>query len=127
MSSRLSRSGSSVFLVSVSETEIEPTEDCPTEFCTCRDVENDPDFIACENQMKAEYIACVDLCQPGDYPCLALCNREYDEKLKNCPCKENCPLGCPCPDYTCDASTTQATTTTAMAPSTATSTPATTQ
>ena len=100
--------------------------DCPIDFCTCRDLENDPNFIACESYMYNRYIACIIGCQPGDYPCTATCNREYEENLKHCPCNENCSLGCPCPNYACEISTTQATSTTALAPTTSTTTPATT-
>ena len=81
-------------------------KDCPSEFCTCRDVENDPNFIACDAYMKTQYIACIDDCPPGDHVCLAICNREYEENLKDCPCQENCREGCPCENYSCGITTT---------------------
>ena len=33
--------------------------------------------------------------------CLSDCNRIYDENYKDCPCQENCPGGCPCPNFEC--------------------------
>ena len=46
---------------------------------------------------------CVNSCN-NDSICSAVCNRQYDENIKNCPCNEGCPLGCPCPIYLCPKS-----------------------
>ena len=72
--------------------------------------------------MKADYTTCISQCSDKDYPCLAACSRQYKETLKKCPCNENCPLGCPCPNYNCAVKTTRATTTTATASVTSTTT-----
>ena len=72
-----------------------------TEFCSCRDVDSNPDFVACEDAFQQIYLTCIGKCPHGDYPCLAKCNREYEASVKDCPCQENCPNGCPCPNYSC--------------------------
>ena len=105
---------------------------CPSDFCKCRDVESDPNFTACEKTIRDEYSDCIVSCSPGDFTCVSICSRNYDEALKlgwqkfyeatlavhceiyhasklfikNCPCNENCPQGCPCPNYTCLVTTT---------------------
>ena len=99
-----------------------PFQGCTSDFCTCRDLTTDPDFIACERQFQIEYLTCIDDCSHDDVRCLAACSREYDDSLKDCPCQENCPTGCPCPDYVCD----EPATTTNPVPNT-TTTPAFTQ
>ena len=68
--------------------------------------------------MRDEYTECTSLCQPGDFVCIAVCNREYNENIENCPCNANCPRGCPCENYFCDATTT----TTALSSTSTTST-----
>ena len=55
---------------------------------------------------------CVLQCAAGDNACLQNCAREYADDLRNCPCQENCPTGCPCPDYQCPATTTALTSST---------------
>ena len=65
------------------------------------DVENDPNFAACENQALDEYYACLGECVPPGPECLSNCNRIYDENFNNCPCQQNCPDGCPCPNFEC--------------------------
>ena len=44
---------------------------------------------------------CVTQCEVDDSVCLQVCAREYALNLKNCPCEENCPEGCPCKEYEC--------------------------
>ena len=39
-----------------------------------------------------------------------MCLREYEESLETCPCKSECPNGCPCPTYECSETTTIVTT-----------------
>ena len=72
----------------------------------CGDQTSNPDYAKCEEYMKANYTSCINICPPGDSTCLAACVEQYNENLNNCPCNENCPLGCPCPNYTCASSTT---------------------
>ena len=69
------------------------------------------DYADCEDYMKANYTSCISLCPEEDFPCFSVCNRQYKANLMNCPCNVNCPLGCPCPNFTCAASTTRALTT----------------
>ena len=80
------------------------------------------------------YNRCLLICPPGDAICLSDCVREYQgkvsaissvtlkffkqtkirvvelnrqkENLNRCPCQSGCPNGCPCPEYTCPATTT---------------------
>ena len=65
---------------------------------------------------------CVVLCEVGDNVCFQSCAREYSENLKNCPCQENCPTGCPCPEYQCPTKTTGPSNTTTLATTTFTTT-----
>ena len=65
------------------------------------EIDTNPDFVACEDAFEQIYLTCIGNCPHGDYPCLADCNREYDASIKDCPCQENCPNGCPCPNYLC--------------------------
>ena len=59
--------------------------------------------------------------------CLAVCNRDFENDMRKCPCQSGCPNGCPCDEYVCPITTTSATTTTtATVLSTTTSTTATT-
>ena len=69
------------------------------------------DFIECERYYQEVYIECVGECNT-DYSCSSQCAREFEAQTKNCPCKENCPNGCPCTDYSCPDSTTTLSTTT---------------
>ena len=36
-----------------------------------------------------EFDTCLENCK-GDVTCIGVCASEYDEKLPNCPCNENC-------------------------------------
>ena len=44
---------------------------------------------------------CISECELSDDACAESCSQEYTESLKSCPCRENCPTGCPCPNYQC--------------------------
>ena len=74
------------------------------------------DFIECERHYREVYIECVGECNT-DYSCSSQCSREFEAQTKNCPCKENCPNGCPCTDYSCPDSTTTEELTTTTIPS----------
>ena len=30
------------------------------------------------------------------------CELHFNEQVKQCPCNDGCPTGCPCPNYDCD-------------------------
>ena len=79
---------------------------CSTPFCSCRSIETNDDFIACEKYVQEIYLQCINDCSHDDHLCPSSCNREYTANLKECPCQENCPNGCPCPNYSCQAATT---------------------
>ena len=66
-------------------------------------------------KLKSTSSQCVVFCEVGDNACFQNCAREYAENLKNCPCQEKCPTGCPCPNYQCPATTTVPSTTTTTA------------
>ena len=51
--------------------------------------------------MQADFITCISFCSEGEYACLMSCNQDHKKNLTVCPCNEYCPLGCPCPNYTC--------------------------
>lgn len=117
-------------------------QDCPNPICGCANPDTNEDYITCENFYRLIYrkgtfydaytpkyiivnlihvrymmnlfeSECIIQCETGDSQCFQSCAREYSENLTNCPCQENCPLGCPCPEYQCPLTTTQMTTTTA--------------
>ena len=77
-------------------------KDCENSICECKDHSNSPSFTACENQVKENYQLCTSECIENDYDCLSLCNKYFNDLLSKCPCREECPNGCPCPDYKCD-------------------------
>ena len=81
-------------------------ENCPSSFCACQDVANSPDFISCKEKIEQEYSACILACEAGDFLCLAMCSRQLDEDMIQCPCQEGCPNGCPCQNYECETETT---------------------
>ena len=59
----------------------------------------------CENKVLSNYYLCTSGCnESDDQPlCMSECNRGYVEELKKCPCNENCPDGCPCPEFECES------------------------
>ena len=70
------------------------------------------------------YYECIFVCPPGDFDCLGVCARVYNENRNTCPCQSGCPNGCPCPDYQCpsiESTTTGVTTITTLATTTTTS------
>ena len=109
-------------------------QNCTTAFCSCRDYESNPDYITCSDQYELLYTRCLlgtvysnylkqhlfwhsdktthKGCPHQDIDCLAQCSRDYDENIENCPCRANCPTGCPCPGFQCSSTTTQITNTT---------------
>ena len=76
---------------------------CLTPFCSCRNIDSNQDFLQCEDKFQQIYLQCIVGCPHDDYLCLPNCNRDYEINLRDCPCQENCPNGCPCPNYTCGA------------------------
>ena len=59
----------------------------------------------CENKVLSNYYLCTSGCnESDDQPlCMGECNRGYVEELKKCPCNENCPDGCLCPEFECES------------------------
>ena len=97
-------------------------ENCPNDFCSCENYEENEDYISCVDHYDLIYRNCMYNCDHNDNLCYSACNREFDENIENCPCKPNCPNGCPCPNYECPETTTDVTTTTlTTTPSTTTS------
>ena len=90
-------------------------------FCACQNVESNPDYIACMDMFEDIYIKCLLGCSHDD-SCLTYCNREYKANIEECPCQDNCPNGCPCPNYACQETTSLITTTTAATTMTSTTT-----
>lgn len=54
------------------------------------------DFRICQSVASDSYYSCLNRCPIQDMDCIGQCNRQYDVDLENCPCKSNCPSGCPC-------------------------------
>lgn len=83
-------------------------KDCPTgcgecvsDFCACKDYENNENYKECKKQRERDYDKCLLSCEPGDFSCLAVCSRELNNALETCPCQSDCPHGCPCPNFEC--------------------------
>ena len=57
-------------------------------FNDCADIDSNPDYIACENEVQKSFLICINDCSHDDFFCFSNCNREYDENVANCPCKE---------------------------------------
>ena len=64
-------------------------QNCNNPICPCVDVENNPNYIACEEQVRAQFAQCAAACEPGAYSCTVLCNRKYDEDVAKCPCQDS--------------------------------------
>ena len=69
-------------------------------------------YKTCEAFFKTRLSGCVFSCELDDIVCLAVCRQHYQADLKKCPCSEQCPSGCPCPEYQCPVITTAFTHTT---------------
>ena len=67
------------------------------------DFQTSPDFRVCERFYLLQYNECVESCSTVDELCFRDCGRAFGRDMENCPCKANCPNGCPCPDYYCPA------------------------
>lgn len=98
--------------------------DCDSSFCQCVDPELNADFIKCERHFTDVYLECAFGCG-SDLSCNSECARQFNVNIKQCPCQEKCPAGCPCPEYDCemgDLSTTAAASTTTQSITTTRST-----
>lgn len=104
------------------------TEKCPCEAacpdgCPCPftsawcdvDVSCREEFEQQHQQCNAEYDYVFESCQAGcppfDDECRYYCELAYNSFIKKCPCNQQCPDGCPCPEYECKETTTSTTTT----------------
>ena len=52
-------------------------------------------YVKCFDAANRKLAECFMGCSQDD--CTRNCSREYETSLSNCPCAENCPVGCPCP------------------------------
>ena len=95
---------------------------CLTPFCRCYDYENNPNYQTCFEFYERLFHICVYNCPTVDLLCLATCNRDLEGNLETCPCRNQCPNGCPCPNYECPVTTTIQTTNSTTAPTTSTTT-----
>ena len=80
-------------------------EGCPNPICQCKDPDHEPDYLICKEYYEAVFLICSKECN-NELDCVLNCSRDLDIDLKKCPCKENCPNGCPCEQYECPLSTT---------------------
>ena len=58
------------------------------------------DYKDCKQIVDDSFMECIESCDE-DTLCVVQCNRTYSTNLSNCPCRDNCPKGCPCPNYEC--------------------------
>jgi len=86
-------------------------EGCPcpndNDFCVihCHDKFKD-EYDVCHNDLRAQLFKCEDDCGPFNPECEHQCFVNYENQMKNCPCMDNCPEGCPCPAFDCGGGTT---------------------
>ena len=78
-------------------------KNCYSAFCACKDFENNEDFKRCKNRFDEDYARCLAGCVPADFDCLGDCSRDYQIGIDTCPCQNDCPHGCPCPNYQCES------------------------
>ena len=67
----------------------------------CDDIDANDDWHRCEDGLQIELGECFEGCGT-DSLCLIDCSSDFEIALKDCPCMENCPDGCPCPNWDCD-------------------------
>ena len=60
------------------------------------------DFHTCEDALSIELGECFEGCGAIS-ACIIQCTDDYEAAVKDCPCMEGCPGGCPCPNWDCDA------------------------
>ena len=68
-------------------------------FTQC-DPDESEDFHRCEDELAEELENCFVACG-GNSSCIIACSADYENGLKNCPCMEGCPGGCPCDSWDC--------------------------
>jgi len=85
--------------------------DCPHPICSCKNPSTLPDYQLCEDEVNSKLLECINNCG-DDLACVSQCSRQFDQDFNQCPCNEDCPGGCPCPNYECTATTTTAAVTT---------------
>ena len=73
--------------------------DCNIQF-QCDDIDDNDDFHRCEDGLAEELSKCFDSCG-GISSCIIACSTDYENGLKECPCMEGCPGGCPCENWDC--------------------------
>ena len=66
----------------------------------CDDIDDNDDFHRCEDGLAEELSKCFDSCG-GVSSCIIACSTDYENGLKECPCMEGCPGGCPCENWDC--------------------------
>ena len=79
---------------------IDGCDGCDNAVCYCDSVENNLDYDDCYAAATLNFTICADRCDDDD-ECVLGCYSDYKENQKDCPCQENCPTGCPCPNYEC--------------------------
>ena len=73
--------------------------DCKPQF-QCDDIDDNDDFHRCEDGLAEELSKCFESCG-GVSACIIACSTDYENGLKDCPCMEGCPGGCPCENWDC--------------------------
>jgi len=80
--------------------------------CPCLDCENCWDCsIPTECSSKDEEKKCIEMANKNQVECLSNCNGDeclacdeaHHKDVDNCPCRKNCPAGCPCESFDCDS------------------------
>ena len=66
--------------------------------CTCGgDLNANELYLQCSKDAQSQLAQCFLGCDEEDANCTRDCSRAFEASLLNCPCAENCPVGCPCP------------------------------
>ena len=97
---------------------------CLTPFCKCYYYESNPNYVQCSDFYERLYSICILNCSAGDLLCMASCSRDLETNLEECPCRSQCPNGCPCPSYDCPEELTTTMSTPTTVSTTTTTTPA---
>ena len=87
----------------------EGCSNCDNSICSCSaaNLSGNEDFQVCYAQVSTDHAECVAGCD--DFDCIFECDKVKSEKIKDCPCQENCPTGCPCPSESFECPSTKPT------------------
>ena len=81
-------------------------DNCANSICECKDYATSVNYLKCEESVESEFKSCAESCsetgflflykrclkspnpESNNISCLSVCNRDFNENLKKCPCME---------------------------------------